>query len=1455
MTNDPLGLFDDNSSSDPLGLFDDEEKKKHSTFMENVGGTAAALGDIASGIVKMPAGIGAAIGGAARDVATGTPVDMEAQRQAGQAAVEDLIPSIGHAIGGENTDAYKTIMKPFNAIGEGIDWLGNKAADITGSKNIGGAVKLGTDIASLGIGVPGVEGLGHGAKVVAGAIDPAIRNAGKAKVAEMEVMRKQAEIDAAKGAEAPATPADPLGLFDDSTRQMDLLPPDNQGKTANPYEAQHGTWAVDENGIPVRTDISMEAANLENPLQRNLWGDELPPRQTPEGQAATLPMDRDIMGHEKLTAPDLNPDSIGITQAMDNTRQAGMNAEDLHTANQHLEQMQMQMDSLSHDIKASPEMERARMDSEIMTPRSPFTDASISSRGPMSRQRGAIDPQVLKEGFQKLKQLADGTWLRAFGDGSRLHVEATKDGHVVGKTEFNPQYDMSRAKGDPRYNERDLVSDWTGVRQDARGKGLSSEMYRFASELGNDIRPSDTRTEQGKAMWDKFAQNGLAKDGQIPAKKPYVPLKQRGAVGNLNPGKTARTILDDIKARYEKEANNKPMIPDNPDPKQVVSDALEEGKDSKQWKYTESGATLAAMKRGSAAVQGAARIIQNAAKAADYNIRKMVFPVEKAFRKLSKPEVEGLSNLMKQEMLSGKRYDATALEGLSLKQQVAYAHMRAMFHDTLRIQNEAREAKGQAPITEMEAYLSSRWKGDFRRPVFQAILDKAGNPVINKEGSIQRKLVYYLAADTKMGLEKQWKALQKEHPDFAYDPKEDHVVRMFKRETDLQSAYSTILDILGDDPHQREAVNLITRALQEQTVNEAASFLGQEKHFKEKAGIRGFVGDRPGKTGPSEALDMFQQQIQYAKNAYKWSEMQKAGLAIKDIVSDKDLVRQQPNNVQYIKEYYKNNIGYGEAVAIAHLEDSIRNLGMSPAVVRNAVGSMKSYFILQKLAVNTGYTVANLIQTSNILPHLMDLNSQGIRGNFLKAVPMGILGGIAMAGTHYVNMFRGKQASFLGTPEGAFLNRAFKYAEDNGVTARALYDEAPIHASFSKVGMAANALGKTMSTSEAFIRSMAYMTFVQFMKDSGKFRNDMEIFQKADELTNAALVDYRAGEKPMVFNKLGTMGDFLNTLQTYPMNWYNQWNYFGRQAAKGNVTPFLSALMLQYAVAGAMGIPGFEDMTKLWDVVKNNLIPTSTYAKYRDNDFFVDPKMWMVKNFGDSSVYGWLSDKSGIGLTSRVNAPGAGQMLTSPAGPITDIYKQGKNWVDAVANHNSTSLAQAAMSSVPPGLQGLLEQAPFMEGKTFDVRQGPDGKPQRVYQRPGNIASHTGVVTRTPQEETLRNFGLRSQRETVERELGYRVHDQQMVDADKIKKIPEGIYDAAKRGDKESVRDLYEAYIKLTGKEPSPELFDAQVKQNFMTSFERAATAAKSVTQLKDVARMKSILEEVRNEHQSGRNQ
>lgn len=49
---------------------------------------------------------------------------------------------------------------------------------------------------------------------------------------------------------------------------------------------------IDENGMPIRADLSMEAQNLQDPLQRNLWGDELPVRTGDGGLPLTQALDK-----------------------------------------------------------------------------------------------------------------------------------------------------------------------------------------------------------------------------------------------------------------------------------------------------------------------------------------------------------------------------------------------------------------------------------------------------------------------------------------------------------------------------------------------------------------------------------------------------------------------------------------------------------------------------------------------------------------------------------------------------------------------------------------------------------------------------------------------------------------------------------------------------------------------------------------------------------------------------------------------------------------------------------------------------------------------------------------------------------------------------------------------------------------------------------------------------------
>lgn len=968
-----------------------------------------------------------------------------------------------------------------------------------------------------------------------------------------------------------------------------------------------------------------------------------------------------------------------------------------------------------------------------------------------------------------------------------------------------------------RLGEKYLEQQKSGKMFDPRLQGIydryQKEVTKYLTSIG------------GKPMVDDKGHSWI----EVPVEKHRQRPIMFGQKGGLLIDWSDQTKMDNATALGDD------TIPKNPDIEEVLAKAKAEGKDGNLQinipftkkkimgtTYVQSGATSAAMKTGSAAIKAASEIVQNALKRSEWNNRQWVFPAEGALRKLSRQEMTDVATLMKDEMFSGQRYDGDILaENLTVKQLEAYTNMRNLFDKTMDAQNAARVAKGQKPITPQEAYLSSRWQGDFRRPV------------MDSEG----KVVWYLAAKTKLGLEAETKSLLKMFPDLVIDKAKDHVVKSGQSTTDLQSMYSTMLDLLGrDDP----AITKIKEAIEAQTIAEGGRTLAQEKHFQKKGNVRGFIGDRPWKNPGKEAVEMFQQQIQYAKNAFRWSEMQKAADDIKAIVSDKDLQQQQPNNVKYIREYFKNAIGMGEANVTRALNDSLRQgLGVSPQVIDSAVGGVKSFFITQKLIASAGYTAANLIQTSNVLPYLMNLRGQGYKGNPATAVLVGVPAGIMMTASHYMKSIGGE---YLNKLPDQFLKDAILYAEQNGVTARSVYDESPLESSLSRVKTAVGMVGKaTMSAPETLVRSVAFMTYAQMLKDSGKFSDKIALFQKAEELVNASMVDYRETERPLMFSKMGSAGNFLNTLQTYPMSFYNQYSYMLGEFVKGRPTGLMAMMALQYALAGAMGLPGFDDTDKLYKWIRDNVLPTDTWAKAMKSKFWSDPKLWLMETAGDSAVYGALSDTSGIGMTSRVSAPGAGAMLQSPAGPVLDIAKQIGSVGSAVASvDDGTKWAQAAMNVSPVGLQGLLETAPFMKGYTHEV----DPETGRtVFFKTSDLADRKGAYERSPEEIAVRQWGVRSQKEVKTRDVAYATSSANLALEKRSGELIDRIYSAARTGNTKRVQELSALYTELTGKAITETQIANQIKEEMYTDVQRNQMNANTPQQLLNVGRMNKLLE------------
>jgi hypothetical protein len=288
-----------------------------------------------------------------------------------------------------------------------------------------------------------------------------------------------------------------------------------------------------------------------------------------------------------------------------------------------------------------------------------------------------------------------------------------------------------------------------------------------------------------------------------------------------------------------------------------------------------------------------------------------------------------------------------------------------------------------------------------------------------------------------------------------------------------------------------------------------------------------------------------------------------------------------------------------------------------------------------------------------------------------------------------------------------------------------------------------------------------------------------------------------------------------------------------------NPTPLITSLALQGLVAGAMGVPYTEDAYKLFMFIKDNLVGTETWANIKDSPLLSDPKLWMMETLGKSSVYGALSENTGLGLTSRVAAPGVGAMLQSPIGPAVDIAKQVGALGSAVLDPtNPQKWAQSAMKSIPTGLQGLLETAGIMKDHTYVER--PDGT--KVFMKTTDLAAREGKYARTPEEVSARKWGLRSQKEVSESDIAYATEHANQVLKQKSGPLVGEYYNAVRNGDLKKAAARARLYSELTGKEISDPQMEAEMNKEFTTKSERIMSKEGTPSEILNNVRMRHLI-------------
>jgi hypothetical protein len=1173
-----------------------------------------------------------------------------------------------------------------------------------------------------------------------------------------------------------------------------------------------GTYA--ETRMPIRADLSMELQNLENPLQRNLWGDELGP---------ALDQQR------------------SMTEAMDQ-----------------MPPWDQPSNHVGRELNASPELNQAVSEAN---------GYSFGGRGPSplakmgrGKQGGWVNPKGFEEGFQRIRDLANGLRLVFKGTENGPVIQALRKGGVVGELRAGSTNWFDPEKGNLEAN---FVK--------SSEPGVAKELYKFARDMGNDVVPSKTQTAAGKAMWDRFEKNGLSQNGKIEGVRGGNYNKQGGssqlltdlAYGAVKSFKAAADVaksavnaIADFASGLTKKIDDVYDLPKTPRevidgihssikqglqdviPKPEVFENLKQRilgeKDGPNLiKGIQSGALNTAQKIRSSLIEGIYHWNNYAMKRSEYAIRNLVVPTEKMFKRLSMQELSHVATVLKREMFDGKTHTVEQLRENGMTDRAIQAHqaLRKNFDAALQKLNEGRAAFGKKPIEARDAYLASRWAGDWHVPIY------------DKEGRIQ----WYIREQSRKSANKALEYLKSQ--DFAKDLDLSKAEVTYRKSAfdpnsarDVMSAYKEFVDLLPDGP-KKEAIQ---SAMEEHMKNEAYDFMNTKKHFLNKSNVKGFIGDQPWKNEKQQATELVKQQFAYLKDAHRWSETQQAMGEIKKFLADPDVQKAQPNNVAYAHQYLQNALGMGTNRAIAALESNVAEmLGTSRSTFYRATNNLKSMFYLQTLGGSLGYMIAAPIQAAFGIAYHRLLSTEGISHNMAKTTALSLGDTFSGLIKHGYGELAGKDANMPMTSIG---KEALKYAEDNGIISHDVFDENQAIGTGKAMSAVRHTLGVTLSVPEKIGRLSAFMSFVHHLDQSGKYASKAELFQKAEDLTNIVMNDFRRSERPMMFNKLGALGEQTIPLKSFLFSYFNQLSGMSRLAAKGTVTPLLAFLGVQFMIGGLNNMPGVNEADGLFQQGKNLLAGSrNTIAAYDKVSQMRGLKEAIAANMPNWVAYGPMSALSGVNMSTRFSTS-----IVNTGHPLADIFpmtldaKEAMSQAKFVLHPTEQNIAQALWVSGTPWMKGFMETH-WDVFKTKNLETGQpmkDAEGRQLYQRASDLSSYQGQVARTPDQEFKRSLGLRDLGEARTNDIMYRMNENTRMQKTAQESAMDRYFDALVHGDKASMDKFAQMYaVDFGGADTFSRDLERKLKDYATTSEQREFLRRASMLNVQQMSKFKQELQ------------
>lgn len=613
--------------------------------------------------------------------------------------------------------------------------------------------------------------------------------------------------------------------------------------------------------------------------------------------------------------------------------------------------------------------------------------------------------------------------------------------------------------------------------------------------------------------------------------------------------------------------------------------------------------------------------------------------------------------------------------------------------------NQTRSKINMPPIDPRIAYMSSRFVGDFRSLIYQ----KGTGHIVGFVGHDLRPMLNAII-----------KHIDEQNPgrfDFEKPtlnrPDNQHPMNMFQ-------GYMNALDMLSKNDKD---VSDIVESYRAFLTNDAAKMLGALKHAKDKEGIFGAEGKKSWETQKKNAEQGMQSQLKYAENMIKWSNMQDAANSIKQMMVDPDI--NKPNAKAYVKDYTDNAIGHTKSAMRDAMNGILNGIaertGVGPSVFHGLNNIQKSALLQMWLGfLRIPHSMLTLTQFFQSNPQFARMvKARGIDDvHFWSSTLKGTSSSLKMMTSYLKN----GATDNLNPIEKAI----WDYNKTNGVFQVNLKNHLQDIARSPAKRFWDNTVEANVVYPELALRSVTFSTWTHALHDAGMPLK--EALGTAESFTRGALVDYRPIERPLMYGKMGFLGDIASTLTRFKMNQLSQHIYFGKNALKkGEITPLVTLLGTSIAFAGASGLLGFAQANLLYNQYSKWILgkPDTLKAVF-------------LRHLPDWANYGIFSQ---LGINMQGSYSNADIIPENPWAALfptgSTLMDMGKSLVNLAQYHDKTTMKQLLYNFSPTSLKG------FEENYMFSQPTGKEG--DKAFYRPGSGELQS---IRTPTEQIQRNLAF-----------------------------------------------------------------------------------------------------------------